>query len=153
MKFSVTWSLYDPKGKSLNHDINPLNDLDCRHRHLIWGTTITLVFVGCGFMVYCKQGYFCVMSISLFHTYTLFCPVFNVFVCLLVYLFVCLFVWSLREFFSYGDVTITGERLQILPYARHSWPLSSEGSLVCSLACKTCCDMEHPFIMVISEGS
>ena len=77
-----TWSLYDPKGKSLNYDINPLNDLDCRHRHLIWGTTITLVFVDYGFMEYCKQGYFCVVLISLFHTYTLFCPVFNVFVCL-----------------------------------------------------------------------
>ena len=29
----------------------------------------------------------------------------------------------------YGDVTITGEGLQSLTYARHSWPLSSEGSL------------------------
>ena len=32
-------------------------------------------------------------------------------------------------------------------YARHSWPLSSEGSL----ACHTYCDTGHPFIMVISE--
>ena len=42
-------------------------------------------------------------------------------------------VWSLsshsRIFHSYGDVTIPGEGLQILTYARHSWPLSSEGSL------------------------
>ena len=29
---------------------------------------------------------------------------------------------------SYGDVTIAGEGLQIFPYARHSWPLSSEAS-------------------------
>ena len=33
-----------------------------------------------------------------------------------------------RIFHSYGDVTITGEGLQILTYARRSWPLSSEGS-------------------------
>ena len=39
---------------------------------------------------------------------------------------------------------MTGEGLQILTYARHSWPLSSEGSL----ACHTYCDTGHPFIMV-----
>ena len=63
----------------------------------------------------------------------------------------CLFAWVLsshsRIFHPYGDVTITGERLQILTYARHSWPLSSEGSL----ACHTYYDTERPFIMVISE--
>ena len=62
-----------------------------------------------------------------------------------------LLVWSLlshsRIFHSYGDVTITGEGLQIWTYARHSWPLSSVGSL----ACHTYCDTKHPFIMVISE--
>ena len=46
-------------------------------------------------------------------------------------MFVCF--WGLsshsRIFHSYDDVTITGEGLQILTYARHSWPLSSEGSL------------------------
>ena len=31
----------------------------------------------------------------------------------------------------YGDITITDEGLQILTYTRHSWPLSSEGSLTC----------------------
>ena len=45
----------------------------------------------------------------------------------------CLLVWDLsshsRIFHSYGDVTVVGEGLQILTYARHSWPLSSEGSL------------------------
>ena len=61
-------------------------------------------------------------------------------------LFVCLFVWGLsshsRTFHSYGDVIITGEGLQILTYAQHSWPLSSESSL----ACHTYCDTGHPFI-------
>ena len=64
---------------------------------------------------------------------------------------ICLFVWSSsshsRIFHSYGDVTITGEGLQILTSAWHSWPLSSE----VSLACHTYCDMGHKFIMVISE--
>ena len=47
---------------------------------------------------------------------------------------------------SYGDLTIAGEGLQILTYARHSWPLSSEGSL----ACHTYWNMGHLFTMVIS---
>ena len=68
----------------------------------------------------------------------------------LLYTNVCLFgVFSShsRIFHSYGDVTVAGEGQQILTYARHSWPLSSEGSL----ACHTYCDTGHPFIMVISE--
>ena len=48
-------------------------------------------------------------------------------------MFVCLFVLGFsshwRIYHSYGDITITAEGLQILTYARHSWPLSSEGSL------------------------
>ena len=52
-----------------------------------------------------------------------------------VHLFVCLFVWSFsshsRIFHSFGDVTINGEALQILVYARHSWPLSNKVSLMC----------------------
>ena len=72
-------------------------------------------------------------------------------VCMFISLFVCLF-WGVfrpnREiFFSYGDDTIAGEGLQILTYARYSWPLSSEGSL----ACHTHYDTGHLFIMVISE--
>ena len=51
-------------------------------------------------------------------------------------------------FHSFGDVTIAGEELQILIYARHVWPLSSDGSL----ACHTFCDTGHPFIMVMSEN-
>ena len=61
-------------------------------------------------------------------------------------LFVCLGVlshWGI--FHSFGDVT--GEGLQILAFARHSWLLSSEGSL----AYHTYCDTGYPFIMVISE--
>ena len=47
-----------------------------------------------------------------------------------------------RIFHSYGDVIITVEGLQIWTYARHSWPLSSEGSLACHIYCGT----EHPFL-------
>ena len=36
-----------------------------------------------------------------------------------------------RILHSNGSVTITGEGLHILTYARHSWLLSSEGSFVC----------------------
>ena len=53
----------------------------------------------------------------------------------------------LRIFHSYGDVTITGKGLLILTFARHSWPLRSEGSLTCH----TYCDTGQPFIMIISE--
>ena len=63
---------------------------------------------------------------------------------------VCLFgvFCPTRDFFhSYGDVTIAGEGLQILTYARHSWPLSSEVSLMCH----TYYDTGLRFIMVISE--
>ena len=58
-------------------------------------------------------------------------------------LFVCGFSSNLRIFHTYGDtygdVTITGEGLQILTYARHLWPLSREGSL----ACHNYCDKSH----------
>ena len=50
-----------------------------------------------------------------------------------------LFVWDFsphsRIVHSYGDVTIAGEGLQILTFARHSWPLSSEGSLAYHTHC------------------
>ena len=72
-------------------------------------------------------------------------------VCLFFRLFVCLFAWGFsshwRKFHSYRKVIITGEELKTLTYTRHLWPLSSEGSL----ACHTCCDTGHTFIMVISE--
>ena len=62
-----------------------------------------------------------------------------------------LFVWSLsshsRIYHLYGDVIIAGEGLQILTYARHSWPLSSEGSLMCHIYC----DIGLLFLMVIFE--
>ena len=68
-------------------------------------------------------------------------------------LFVCLFSLGFfvptREFFTYlhGDVTMTGEELKILTYARHSWSFSSKGSL----ACHTYSDKGHPFMIGISE--
>ena len=50
-----------------------------------------------------------------------------------------LFLWAVSSFsiisYSYGDVTITGEGLELLTYARHSWPLSSGGSLACNTYC------------------
>ena len=59
------------------------------------------------------------------------------------WLFVCLFgvYCPIREFFTieYVDVTVTDEGLQILTFARHSWPLSSEGS-----TCHTNCDTGLP---------
>ena len=66
---------------------------------------------------------------------------------------VCLFIWSLsshlRIFHLYGDVTIVDEGLQIVTYARQSWPLSSKGSLTC----QTCWDTDLHFVMVILEES
>ena len=50
-------------------------------------------------------------------------------------------------FHSLGDVTFTGEGLQILTYTRNLLPSSIEGSL----ACRTYCDKGHLFIMVFSE--
>ena len=68
-------------------------------------------------------------------------------------LFVCLFVWRFsfhsRIIHLFRDVTIAGEGLQILTYARHLWPLISEGSLTYMYHTK--CDTGHPFIIVISE--
>ena len=63
-------------------------------------------------------------------------------------LFVCLrFIVPLENFSLIWRRHYNGEGLQILTYAQHSWPLSSEGSLTCH----TYCDTGHPFIMVISE--
>ena len=68
-----------------------------------------------------------------------------------VKMLVCLFIWVYRRirelFHSYEGVTITGEGIEILTYARHLWPLSSEGSL----AFYTYCDTGPPFMMVIYE--
>ena len=57
----------------------------------------------------------------------------------------CGFSSHSRIFHSFEDVTITGERLQILTYARHLRLLSSEGH--------TYCDKGHPFKIVISKAS
>ena len=65
--------------------------------------------------------------------------------------FFCLEVWRFTShsiiFHSFGVVSIAGEWLQILTYARHLWPLSS----VSFLACQTYYDTGNPFIMLISE--
>ena len=66
--------------------------------------------------------------------------------CLFV-LFVCGFTSLSKIFHSYGEVTSTGERLQMLTYAWYSWQLRSEGSL----AIRTYCDMGYPFIMVTHQ--
>ena len=58
---------------------------------------------------------------------------------------VCLFELDFssqsRIFHSYGDVTITGEGLQNLTYARHSW--TNEQWVF--FACHTNCDTGHSF--------
>ena len=68
---------------------------------------------------------------------------------IMIFLFVCLgfFVPIGRIFHSCGDVFTTGEGLQILTYARHLWPLRSEGSLTC----RTHYNTGQPYILVISE--
>ena len=62
------------------------------------------------------------------------------------WLFVCLWVYRPTGviFHLYGDVTFTGEGLQMLTYAWHLWPLSREGSLVCH----TYCDMGIRLILL-----
>ena len=63
-------------------------------------------------------------------------------------LFVCLdFFVPLKNFLLIRKRYHYLWKLQILTYARHSWPLRSE----CSLACHTYSDTGHPFIMVICE--
>ena len=64
-----------------------------------------------------------------------------------VCLFLCGLSYHSRISNSYGDVNFTDEGLQTMTYTRHSWLLSSEGSL----ACHTYFDTGHPFIIVISE--
>ena len=59
------------------------------------------------------------------------------------FVFVFVVLRLTRKFFhSYRDVNITGKRLQILPYTRRSWPLSSKDSL----ACHSYFDKGHMFI-------
>ena len=65
---------------------------------------------------------------------------------LFVYQFWC---FPLTWEFSYGNVIMTDEWLQILTYAQHLWSLSVEGSL----ACYTYGDTGQTFIMVISNDT
>ena len=65
--------------------------------------------------------------------------------CLLtIILFVSLGVFSSHSiiFHLYGEITITGEGVQLFNYTWYSWPWSSGGSL----GCYTYCDTEYPFI-------
>ena len=53
-----------------------------------------------------------------------------------------------REFFTHMETSpLPVKRCKFLTYARHLWPLSNEGSLMCHIHC----DTGLPFIMVISE--
>ena len=77
-------------------------------------------------------------------TNVLFCATGSRPVLFMLFMFVCLGFSSLsRMFHSYGDIAIADERLQILTYARRSWPLSSGGSSLCNAG--------RPFKLVISE--
>ena len=62
---------------------------------------------------------------------------------------VCLYFWTFsshtRIFHLFRDVTIAGEGLQILTYARHLLPFNSKGRVPHLLW------HGHPFIMVLSE--
>ena len=66
--------------------------------------------------------------------------------------FICLCNWgfhSTRKFFTHMETSpLPVKGFKFFTCARHSWSLSSEGSL----ACQTYCDTGHPFIMVISEN-
>ena len=67
-------------------------------------------------------------------------------------LIVCLFgiYRPTREFFTHMETSpLSVKGCKILTYARHSWPLSTAGSL----ACHTYSDVGNPFIMVISDES
>ena len=65
---------------------------------------------------------------------------------------ICLFVWGFSSsysrsfFYSNWDLTKRAVKdCKLCPW--HSWPFCNKGSL----ACHTCRDMGHPFIMVILE--
>ena len=64
-----------------------------------------------------------------------------------IYLFDEGFSSHSRIFYSYGDVTITGEGLQISTYAQDECSFSSEAVL----ACNTYRDTGHSFKLVIYE--
>ena len=63
-----------------------------------------------------------------------------------LFLFVCGFSSHSGIFHSYGDVTITGEGVQILTHTctQHSWPLSSEGSLAYHTYCDISLEWSSP---------
>ena len=74
----------------------------------------------------------------------------KMFVCLFLCLFVCFlgFFVPIEKFFSHMETTPLPVKGCKLRPVCHSWPLGSEGSLTCN----TYCDMEDPFIMVITKA-
>ena len=62
-------------------------------------------------------------------------------------MFVCLILCLGFYFWRLRPLTNIGERLNILTYTLHSWPLNSDGSL----AFRFYCDRGHPFKMIISK--
>ena len=97
-----------------------------------------------------KEGNFSNAILDLIKELKYWKPDFNDWLIICYFLFVCLgwfFSHSMLFSLIYGDVTVTGERLQFFAYTRYSWPLSSESSL----ECHTYCDMGNPFMMVISK--
>ena len=112
---------------------------------------LTKVTTFCNYIIPFNEGKFSKCNIRLIKVLNYWKPDFNDWLNVCNCLFVCLgsLVFFSLDTFSliYGDVTITGERLQFFAYTRYSWPLSSESSL----ECHTFCDMGNPFMMIISE--
>ena len=73
---------------------------------------------------------------------------------LVIFVYTLLKLWLeflslLRIFHSFRDVSIAVERLQMLTYVQHLWPLSSGGSL----ACHTYCNTGHPRTRTITPNA
>ena len=73
---------------------------------------------------------------------------------LVIFVYTLLKLWLeflslLRIFHSFRDVSIAVERLQMLTYVQHLWPLSSGGSL----ACHTYCSTGHPRTRIITPNA
>ena len=121
---------------------------DCRYREIFRNICFEGLFFTLTLCIYCQKKMYMFMFIKKkIDLKTLVTPRKFQIICIIL----ILFVWSLsshsRTFHSYGDITIAGEGLQIVTYARHSWPLSSEGSLTCHTHWET----GLPFIMVNPE--
>ena len=85
---------------------------------------------------YVKSAYYVIKCI--WYSVCLSLPYFDIFSIRSQYFFVCLFVCvclgfiiPLENFSLIWKITITGEVLQTLTNARHSWPLISQNFLMC----------------------